>query len=64
METSLIGYTLQAAGVSHNDPILTKANKYLLNRQQYDFGDWVVHNPNRPGGWGFSDVNTMNPDVG
>ncbi|WP_374020829.1 squalene--hopene cyclase [Paenibacillus thiaminolyticus] len=62
--TSLIGYTLQAAGVSHEDPMVTKANKYLLSRQHYRFGDWVVHNPNgMPGGWGFSDVNTMNPDV-
>ncbi|CAH8708383.1 squalene--hopene cyclase [Paenibacillus thiaminolyticus] len=62
--TSLIGYTLQAAGVSHEDPMVTKANKYLLSRQHYRFGDWVVHNPNGlPGGWGFSDVNTMNPDV-
>nr|WP_310735695.1 hypothetical protein [Paenibacillus thiaminolyticus] len=62
--TSLIGYTLQAAGVSHEDPMVMKANKYLLSRQHYRFGDWVVHNPNGlPGGWGFSDVNTMNPDV-
>lgn len=62
--TSLIGYTLQAAGVSHEDPMVTKANKYLLSRQHYRFGDWVVHNPSgMPGGWGFSDVNTMNPDV-
>ncbi|TJY41326.1 squalene--hopene cyclase [Cohnella pontilimi] len=62
--TSLIGYTLQAAGVSHEDPMVMKANKYLLSRQHTRFGDWVVHNPNSlPGGWGFSDVNTMNPDV-
>lgn len=52
--TSLIGYTLQAAGVSHEDPMVTKANKYLLSRQHYRFGDWVVHNPSgMPGGWGF-----------
>lgn len=31
--TSLIGYTLQAAGVSHEDPMVTKANNYLLSRQ-------------------------------
>lgn len=62
--TSLISFTLQAAGVSHEDPMVTKATKYLLSRQQDRYGDWVVHNPNgMPGGWGFSDVNTMNPDV-
>lgn len=51
--TSLIGYTLKAAGISHEDPMVTKANNYLLSRQHYRFGDWVVHNPNGlPGGWG------------
>lgn len=62
--TSLIGYALQSAGIATDDPILTKANRYLLNRQHYKFGDWVIHNSKTmPGGWGFSDVNTMNPDV-
>lgn len=62
--TSLIGYTLQAAGVSTENPMVAKANNYLLSRQHNRFGDWVVHNPGvLPGGWGFSDVNTMNPDV-
>lgn len=62
--TSLIGYTLQAAGVSHEDLMVTKANKYLLSRQHDRLGDWAVHNPGSlPGGWGFSDMNTMHPDV-
>lgn len=62
--TSLISYTLQEAGLSPLDPIVEKANKYLLTRQHRKFGDWVIHNPNSlPGGWGFSDVNTMNPDI-
>ncbi|GLB61603.1 terpene cyclase/mutase family protein [Cytobacillus sp. NCCP-133] len=62
--TSLINSTLQLAGVSHKDPFVQKANTYLLKRQQDEFGDWVIHNPNSlPGGWGFSDVNTVNPDV-
>lgn len=30
--TSLIGYTLKAAGISHEDPMVTKANNYLLSR--------------------------------
>ena len=41
-----------------------KANQYLLNRQHHKFGDWVIHNPQTlPGGWGFSNINTMHPDV-
>ncbi|MGG1679178.1 squalene--hopene cyclase [Neobacillus sp. NRS-1170] len=62
--TSLISFTLQSAGVPPEDSIVTKANDYLLKRQHKKFGDWVIHNPSSlPGGWGFSDVNTINPDV-
>ncbi|MDF2557648.1 MAG: squalene-hopene cyclase [Bacillales bacterium] len=62
--TALIGYTLQSAGVSDVDPMVTNANGYLLSRQHTKLGDWAIHNPNiPPGGWGFSNVNTMNPDV-
>ncbi|MEH6906300.1 squalene--hopene cyclase [Neobacillus drentensis] len=62
--TSLIGYSLQAAGVSTDDSMVVEANRYLLEKQQHKFGDWVIHNPKTlPGGWGFSEVNTMNPDV-
>lgn len=62
--TSLISYALQEAGVSENSDIIQKANRYLFSKQHYKYGDWVVHNPyERPGGWGFSNMNTMNPDV-
>ncbi|MFJ7729874.1 prenyltransferase/squalene oxidase repeat-containing protein [Neobacillus sp. NPDC097160] len=62
--TSLITSALQFAQVSPDDPVVKNANHYLLERQHYKFGDWVIHNPNSlPGGWGFSDVNTINPDV-
>ncbi|WP_285889672.1 squalene--hopene cyclase [Neobacillus niacini] len=62
--TSLIGYALQEAGISPKDSIVLKANQYLLAHQHDKFGDWVIHNPNSlPGGWGFSDINTINPDV-
>ncbi|WP_042454201.1 squalene--hopene cyclase [Neobacillus dielmonensis] len=62
--TSLISYALQTAGVSSEDTMVNKANQYLLSRQHSKFGDWVIHNPQTmPGGWGFSNVNTMNPDV-
>jgi sporulenol synthase len=62
--TSLIGYAVQSAGVSPQDPMVVRANQYLLKRQQHKFGDWVIHNPDSlPGGWGFSDINTILPDV-
>ncbi|AXI08066.1 squalene--hopene cyclase [Oceanobacillus zhaokaii] len=62
--TSLINYALQRAGISWDDPMIQLANDYLLSRQHYRYGDWVIHNPtNLPGGWGFSDMNTMNPDI-
>jgi sporulenol synthase len=62
--TSLISYALQKAGVPSTDSVIEKANKYLLERQQTKYGDWAIHNPGIfPGGWGFSAINTMNPDV-
>ncbi len=62
--TSLISYALQKAGVPSTDSVIDKANGYLLERQQTNYGDWAIHNPGvLPGGWGFSDSNTMNPDI-
>lgn len=62
--TSLIGYALQEAGVASDDEMVIKVNRYLLEKQHHKFGDWVIHNPaTLPGGWGFSHINTMNPDV-
>lgn len=62
--TSLINSALQFAEVSPDDPVVKNANHYLLERQHHKFGDWVIHNPNSlAGGWGFSNVNTVNPDI-
>ncbi|MGV3488199.1 MAG: squalene--hopene cyclase, partial [Tuberibacillus sp.] len=62
--TALISYTLQEAGVPASNAVIHKANRYLLSRQHYKWGDWRFHNPNvQPGGWGFSNFNTINPDV-
>ncbi|MBS4207874.1 squalene--hopene cyclase [Bacillus sp. FJAT-50079] len=62
--TSLISYALQKAGVPPNEPMITKANQFLLAHQHYKYGDWAIHNNGvLPGGWGFSRSNTINPDV-
>lgn len=62
--TALISYVLQEAGVPASATVIQQANQYLFSRQHYKYGDWAIHNPNtEPGGWGFSDINTINPDV-
>ncbi|WP_075981737.1 squalene--hopene cyclase [Bacillus massilinigeriensis] len=62
--TSLISFCLQNAGLPSNDPMIEKAHQYLLTRQHNRFGDWSIHNPGvLPGGFGFSDINTINPDI-
>ena len=62
-DTALVSYALQRAGRKPEDPVITKSFTYLLNRQQMKKADWTIHNPHAaPGGFGFSDVNTNNPD--
>lgn len=62
--TALISDALQTAGVNISNPMIQRANHFLLSHQHYKYGDWAIHNPNtKPGGWGFSDANTMNPDI-
>ncbi|MBP3040818.1 squalene--hopene cyclase [Bacillaceae bacterium Marseille-Q3522] len=62
--TSLISYALQEAGISPSDPMIKRANHYLLSRQHFRYGDWAVNNPQGfPGGWGFADMNTIHPDI-
>lgn len=62
--TALLSYALQSAGVSYASPEVKKSLDYLVERQHENYGDWKIRNPNvLPGGWGFSNINTMNPDV-
>lgn len=63
-DTALLSYTLQQSGLPSTHPSMQKANRYLHSKQQTTYGDWKIRNPGaRPGGWGFSDFNTMNPDI-
>lgn len=63
-DTALISYALQQANLSVNHPGIHKANEYLILKQHDKKGDWSIHNKDvAPGGWGFSESNTINPDI-
>lgn len=63
-DTALLTYAIQEAGVAYDHPSVQAANHFLLRHQHTHYGDWAIHNPHvKPGGWGFSHINTMNPDV-
>jgi sporulenol synthase len=63
-DTAMNSYALREAGIPHSHPALEQAGAYLINRQQHRVGDWALRMPDTPpGGWGFSDVNTLYPDV-
>ncbi|MEW4058703.1 prenyltransferase/squalene oxidase repeat-containing protein [Bacillus sp. CIS52] len=62
-DTALLNYALIKSGISDNDQMITSAARFLRERQQTKVADWAVHNPHaEPGGWGFSNINTNNPD--
>lgn len=62
--TSLISHSLQEAGIPVTHQAIQKANKYLVKKQHHKYGDWAINNPKTlPGGWGFSHINTIHPDV-
>lgn len=63
-DTALITYALQESGIVEDHPSVRRAADYLLARQHDKTADWSVHNRGTvPGGWGFSESNTLNPDV-
>lgn len=63
-DTSLSLQALTSAGVSPTHAVMTRGASYLVSRQQHLVSDWRYHTPNvKPGGWGFSNVNTLYPDV-
>ena len=63
-DTSLVMTALQNAGLSPGHGVIQKGRNYLLLKQHTSYGDWCLKNRYAiPGGWGFSDTNTINPDV-
>ncbi|MFB6766622.1 terpene cyclase/mutase family protein [Bacillus altitudinis] len=62
-DTALVSYASQRAGRKRQDPMIMNSFNYLLDRQQMKKADWAVHNRHAaPGGFGFSHINTNNPD--
>ncbi|WP_424766200.1 squalene cyclase [Paenibacillus sp. sgz302251] len=63
-DTAMLSYALRESGVPAHSAALERAADYLSVRQQTRLGDWSKRSPHTvPGGWGFSDVNTIYPDV-
>ncbi|MGI0481285.1 squalene--hopene cyclase [Geminocystis sp. CENA526] len=55
---------LVESGVAPNHPNLVKGGEWLLDKQIFDYGDWVVKNPHgKPGGWAFEYENRFYPDM-
>ncbi|MGE8205123.1 prenyltransferase/squalene oxidase repeat-containing protein [Heyndrickxia sp. NPDC080065] len=59
-DTALVSYALQESGTSIEDPVIQSSAKYLQSLQQVKKREGNSH---VPGGWGFSESNTSNPDI-
>lgn len=64
-DTGLAAHAMLESGLSKGDPVLDKANEWLIGRQILDVkGDWTAKRPDvRPGGWAFQYWNDYYPDV-
>ncbi|MFC7392155.1 prenyltransferase/squalene oxidase repeat-containing protein [Scopulibacillus cellulosilyticus] len=63
-DTALISYALIEAGNSVENKQIKKAAQFIKEHQQSSYGDWSIHAPNiKPGGWGFSESDTIHPDI-
>ncbi|MCA1055696.1 squalene--hopene cyclase [Rossellomorea aquimaris] len=63
-DTALISDALQESGISFDDEAIARAVDYLVKHQHYKFGDWAMEVRSvPPGGWGFSESNSIHPDV-
>ena len=64
-DTGLAAHAMLESGLTNDDPILAKANEWLLGRQIFEVqGDWAANRGHvRPGGWAFQYWNDYYPDV-
>lgn len=63
-DTALLANALLEAGLPQHHHSIMRAANYLLSKQHTKYGDWSIRNPDTPpGGWGFSETNTLYPDL-
>ena len=64
-DTGLAAHAMLESGLTKDDPIIAKANEWLLGRQIFEVqGDWAANRGHvRPGGWAFQYWNDYYPDV-
>lgn len=63
-DTALCTQALAESRVRGWQQAAVKSTGFLADKQHRRLSDWTVHTPNtRPGGWGFSRVNSRFPDV-
>ena len=64
-DTAIVNVCLSESGLPANHPALTRATKWLMDREIRFLGDWQYKNPAQvePSGWVFEFANKWNPDV-
>jgi squalene-hopene/tetraprenyl-beta-curcumene cyclase len=62
-DTVLSAHALFQSGTPADDPALSRAVSWLIDKQTRRSGDWAVRNPTAPGGWYFEMRNEFYPDV-
>ncbi len=63
-DTALAITGLREAGIPADDPALTQAGRWLLEKEIRTPGDWCVKAPGvEPGGWAFEFANDLYPDT-
>jgi len=63
-DTALAVLALADAGTPADDPVLTRAAAWLVDREIRVRGDWSVRRPRlEPGGWAFEFANVNYPDI-
>jgi len=63
-DTGLAIIALLDSGLAPDHPALTKAGRFLIEKQISVGGDWQVKNPRaEPGAWAFEFDNTFYPDI-
>ena len=63
-DTCLVVQALAESGLPSDDPMLTAATRWLVERQILVGGDWQIQAPQvPPGGWAFEFHNNCYPDI-